>query len=176
MGISCCLRPDAILGLDKDLKMPNIKFKTTTPVSEFGYVEKLKKADIKTSGALKKAVLSKSTKQSSTKKADEEKEDSEKKPDEDKKMDVDSKESDEKEEIKTHELANPSRVTKAQRTTVESVLGDRYEPVFGKSPLYGVVILRDKKPDEEKKYVDTVVSNKGLQPPADFKYRDPLLL
>jgi len=177
--VSSCFRPDAVIGLDKDLKMPKIQFKTTTPVSEFAYVEKIKKKDIKMSGDLKKAVLSKSTKKTD-KKADDEKEDAEKpvqsgNQSEDKKMDVDAKEEDEKEEVKTHELENPSRVTKAQRQTVASVLGDRYEPVF-QGPLHGVVILRDKKPTEEKTYVDTKVANKGLQPPPDFKYRDPLLV
>jgi len=171
-----CFRPSCVMGLDRNLEMPNIEFQTDAPASHFAYVEKVKKNTEKL-GELKKAVLTKAKSTQSVialAEAEEEKKDS-------KEMDVDEKVEDVKteekkaEETKNHVLKNPSRVTVAQRKHVIGIIGDRYEPVFHSKSLIGVVMLQDKKPTEPTDYVETKVSSSmGVAPPADFKYIDPL--
>merc|ERR1719445_2653469 len=80
-----CFRPSCVMGLDRNLEMPNIEFQTNAPASYFAYVEKVKKNNEKI-GELKKAVLTKakSTQNVIVLAEEEEKKDS-------KEMDVDEK-------------------------------------------------------------------------------------
>merc|ERR1719461_748441 len=70
--ISFCFRPDCVIGLDKNLEMPQVQFQTNAPNSTFAYVEKMKQDNKKASGELKRAVLSKEKKEETKPDADKE--------------------------------------------------------------------------------------------------------
>ncbi|EKX51464.1 26S proteasome regulatory complex, subunit RPN2 [Guillardia theta CCMP2712] len=196
--ISLTYSPTCLIGLNKDLKMPVFDFISHTKPSTFDYPPM---TEVKTSTAPSKvatAILSTTAKTEARKKGkkDEDgkkeeegadkmdvvkeepgKDDTENK-DANKSMDEDKQGGEKKKEPNTTTLSNPARVLPAQRKYITMPADCRYEPVSKK--LWGIVMLRDLKPDEKAEIVEVTIPATALPPkeeeepppPEPFEYTD----
>uniref|UniRef100_A0A7S0E0P0 26S proteasome regulatory subunit RPN2 C-terminal domain-containing protein n=1 Tax=Hanusia phi TaxID=3032 RepID=A0A7S0E0P0_9CRYP len=196
--ISLTYSPTCLIGLNKDLKMPVFDFISHTKPSTFDYPPM---TEVKTSTAPSKvatAILSTTAKTEARKKGkkDEDgkkeeegadkmdvvkeeasKDDAENK-DANKSMEEDKQGSEKKKEPNTTILSNPARVLPAQRKYITMPSDCRYEPVSKK--LWGIVMLRDLKPDEKAEIVEVSIPATALPPkeeeepppPEPFEYAD----
>lgn len=199
--LSLAFAPTAVIGLNKELQMPVGKFKSDAKPELFAYppMKEEKKKDL--GPAAPTAVLSitekakkRELKRTKSKGGDEGDKESptamevdkkeEETKDEDKK-DEDKKEEEEEKEktvFETHEiLANPARVTIAQREHIVFDQDERYSPVrAGPIKGSGVILLTDSKPDEEQVIVETAMpgiegdepEEDEPEPPAPFEYSE----
>jgi len=175
--ISLSFTPTAVIGLNKDLKMPKpFSFQSNAPPSMFAYPAPMEVKKEEKKKKVKKATLSVTAKAKAKKKSDakmeeggdedvemtdktedtkKKKEESEgaKKEGEEKKEgeateDAKEKEKEKKEPEAAFEvLANPARVTWKQQTVMSYDKQQRYQPAK-KVLCPGVVMLRDSSPDE----------------------------
>jgi 26S proteasome regulatory subunit N2 len=191
--ISLAFTPTAVIGLNKDLKMPkNWTFRSNARPSLFAYpppVEIKKKEEKKkvkaTLSVTAKAQARRLKRQTSQMDIDSEggepkdqqptiqQENTDDKP-EDKEDKKDEKKEDE-EEPEFELLQNPARVTWAQRGLVAPGPGERY--VAMSELLAGIVMLRDLTPDVAEEIVVSTPPKLGVpgisddepEPPADFE-------
>lgn len=179
--LSLAFTPACIVGLNADLKMPQVEFKSNARPSQFAYPPPLEEKKNQTKEKVETAVLSitaKHKRKEAEKKKEEEKMDvdPESKPDqstaskkssttlsssvsgtEEEKKAEDEKEKEEKKEPEaTSELLhNPARVMKTQLRILTSKEGSKYAPVKELSHG-GIIMLKNVKPEEEEKLVEFV--------------------
>ncbi|KAJ8277195.1 hypothetical protein GJAV_G00072450, partial [Gymnothorax javanicus] len=155
--LSLAFTPTAIIGLNKDLKMPKVQYRSNCKPSTFAYPPALEVPKEKEKEKVSTAVLS------ITAKAKKKEKDKEKKEKEEEKMEVETEEKDKKEEEKEKEkekekrkepepnfqlLENPARVMPAQLKVLTMPDTCRYQPF---KPLHtgGIIILKDTSEEEE---------------------------
>uniref|UniRef100_UPI00358F1252 26S proteasome non-ATPase regulatory subunit 1 n=1 Tax=Myxine glutinosa TaxID=7769 RepID=UPI00358F1252 len=179
--MSLAFTPTAVIGLNKDLKMPKVQYKSNCKPSTFAYPPPLEAPKEKEKEKVSTAVLSITAKY---KKLEKEKE-KEKKKDEEK-MEVDETErstTEEKKEEKKKEaeptfelLSNPARIMPAQLKVLSMAEGVRYQP-FKPLSMGGIILLRDQSSDAEE-LVESVAAHgpkieeeeKEPDPPEPFEY------
>jgi len=168
--MSLAFTPTAVIGLNKDLKMPEFSFMSNARPSMFGYPPKSKPSTSNAPAKVATAVLS-TTKKAQAKAqrkedvklrssqnvqdamqvdAEDDKEKKNEEPEEEKK-EVKKK----KEEPKTEVKHNPCRVTLGQLEYLSCDIDERYRPIrlTGKTDLFGIVMLKDMKPGETEQFV-----------------------
>lgn len=180
--ISLAFTPTAILGLNKDLKMPKFKFISNAPPSKFAYPPDIKPPEPKKEIKVTKVELA-STKRSkrgalaASRKEKMEIEEEPKKEEEKKEETKMEEESGEDKEQKKKEpsyevLENPARVTRTQLNYIKFDENERYIPVSEGS--FGIVMLYDQRPGEEEEIIDAgvpeVEEDKEPEPPEPFKF------
>uniref|UniRef100_A0A673M0X8 26S proteasome non-ATPase regulatory subunit 1 n=1 Tax=Sinocyclocheilus rhinocerous TaxID=307959 RepID=A0A673M0X8_9TELE len=144
--LSLAFTPTAIIGLNKDLKMPKVQYRSNCKPSTFAYPPPLEVPKEKEKEKVSTAVLSITAK---AKKKEKEKKDKE-----EEKMEVKEKEKEkEKEKKKEPEpnfqmLKNPARAMPAQLKVLAMPDSCRYQPF---KPLHtgGIIILKDTSEEEE---------------------------
>jgi len=182
--------PTALIGLNKDLKMPVFSFRSNAPPSLFAYPPKVQPPAAKAPTKLRTAELS-TTKKAKIRQRQKDKEKEGKptdstaptpmeteKPDkqpEAEKMDLENKgkekeKTEEKKEEKKEEpafeiLNNPARVTVAQVARLSFDTDERYKPVK-QVGAFGISLLRDSKPDLPETFVTP------LKPPTGDELED----
>merc|ERR1711879_646578 len=161
-------QPTAVIGLNANLDMPVVKFRSAAKPSTFGYPPNLEEKKKEDKEKVTTAVLSITNKQ---KKKEAEK----KKGKDDEKMEVDEKKEDDKKEEKKEEkeksdepepnfemLSNPARVMKAQLKVI-SLEDGKYRPM--KDFSIGGVIMLDRSTeigvDEKEEIVEPILVNRG---------------
>jgi len=191
--LSLALQPTALIGLNKELKMPKVEFVSNAAPSVFGYPPPMeeKKGDKK--DKVEKAVLSITVKKH--------RRDAEKKSEKgEEKMDVDDKsaakshgadskeatsenlkegaDKDKKEKEPDFEmLQNPTRVIKPQLKVISLAKNCRYQPLKDVSSG-GIIILRDTQSDQPETLVETVKAGGPVkeeeqaepEPPEPFEW------
>lgn len=175
-------QPTYLIGLNKDLKMPKMKFKSSARPSAFGYPPLLEPPKEKEKEKVTTAILSttakkqaksktstsapstpmevdppaplekKEEKADKTEKKDEEKKDEKK---DEKKEEVVKKE-ERKEEPKSELLTNPARVIVDQRLAMDIPADCRYSSVWKRSGLGGFVLLKDNKSGAEEEIIEAL--------------------
>lgn len=182
--LSLAFQPTALIGLNKELKMPKIEFNSAAAPSVFGYPpameekkdskkEKVEKAILSITSKQKKRDAAKTTKESeekmdiddkatATKESEKEAKDAkETEKDKDTKESKDGKEvKDTKEEEKKKEpdfetLQNPTRVIKPQLKVISLQKNSRYQPLKDVA-CGGIIMLRDTQADQPETLVETV--------------------
>merc|ERR1711992_481999 len=188
--LSLAFQPTAVIGLNSNLDMPVVKFRSAAKPSTYGYPPALEEKKKEDKEKVTTAVLSITNKQ---KKKDAEKK---KGKDGEEKMDVDEKKDDDKKEDKKEEkekekdepepnfemLSNPARVMKAQLKVV-TLEDEKYMPM--KNISIGGVIILDRaqlENDEKEEIVEPILVNKGGSstdseeeepaPPEPFEYTE----
>jgi len=199
--INLAFTPTAVIGLNKDLKMPKFEFKSNAKPSMFAYPPKTQPPTTVAPTKVKTAVLSiASRKELRDKKKDDKMEVDSKasspiaspsvaaaQPSADKDKNAADKPDDKKEEEKKPEekpepefeiKQNPARVTATQVKHLSFNVDDRYKPVR-EGDIYGIFMLRDSKPNEPEEIVEKTVGgvdqkDDGPEPeaPEPFEY-DP---
>jgi len=200
--ISLALTPTAIIGLNKDLKLPEYTFKSNTRPSLFAYPPEVKppaavapskvstavlsysrhagKAGAKSGSSTKVAADSaKSTPEpmdissDKAKPKDEKNKDETPKPEE-KKEEEKKKEPEPQSEIKS----NPARVTLPQLQYLSFDVDARYTPVKT-GEVFGIVMLHDNRPGEAEQLVSqtgklgiSTTEEPEPEPPAPFQWAD----
>jgi len=192
--LSLAFQPTAVIGLNSNLDMPVVQFKSNAKPSTYGYTPNIEEKKKEDKEKVATAVLSITAKQKKklgekNKKDAEEKMDvdAEKKDDKKEKMEVDEKK-DEKEKSEKSEkepealfdmLANPARVMKAQLRVI-SLEDDRYKP--RKDLSIGGIIMLDNTSGEVDEIVEPMEVNKATStteeegeepsPPEPFEWND----
>ena len=156
--ISLAVAPTALIGLNKDLRMPkNFSVKSQTKPSTFAYPPEFKPAEAKEVSRVESAVLSAAKKGGKVEEtAPEVKE-------------VEMKQEDEVPEASDEILDNPCRVVQAQQAYIHFLSasdGARYEPVIS-SRTSGYVVLKDHKADEPEDLLDFGNKPQDAQTPPD---------
>lgn len=178
--LSLALSPTAIIGINKNLEMPNYKIKSNAKPSLFAYPPELKQPKEKAVKALPTFQLS-ITKKTKSREAKKLGETDKTKEEETEKMDVEKKEKEteekEKKEVKpepTFEvLNNPARVTPTQLQHISFDVDSRYVPIVSD---YGIVLLKDTKPEEKEELIEINKSTSGSstenepKPPEPFEF------
>jgi len=188
--LSLAFQPTAIVGLNKDLEMPVVSFKSAAKPSMYGYTPMLEEKKKETGEKVATAVLSitnKQKKKEAEKKKTEKMDVDEKEDKDDKKMEVDDKKKDEADEKKPEKkaeeatfeiLPNPARVMKAQ-LRVCSVVDAKYSPM--KNVSIGGVVMLNNVTGEKEEIVEPMAVNKGAteedegaepEPPQPFLYTE----
>merc|ERR1712168_24916 len=198
--LSLAFQPTAVIGLNSNLDMPVVKFKSNAKPSVYGYppaLEEKKKEDKEKVTTAVLSITNKQKKKEAEKKKGKESEDKmdvdEKKDDKKEKMDVDEKKEDEKDKKDTEKaadepepnfelLSNPARVMKAQLKVV-SMEDSKYRPM--KDMSIGGVIMLDRaelEADEKEEIVEPILVNKAGSsndteeeepaPPEPFQYTE----
>lgn len=186
--LSLAFVPTCTIGLNSNLKMPKVEFRSNAKPSMFAYPPNLEEKKEKAKDKVETAVLSITAKQK--------KKDAEKKKDEEK-MEVDEeaaekekekaekeKEEKEKEEKKkepepTFEmLSNPARTMRAQLKVLSMSEGSRYTTIKDISNG-GIILLRDIKPGEKEEIVEPVAAGgpkteeeEEPEPPEPFEWTE----
>merc|ERR1719318_534534 len=182
--LSLAFQPTAVIGLNSNLDMPVVKFKSSAKPSMFGYppnLEEKKKEDKEKVTTAVLSITNKQKKKEAEKKKGKDGEDKmevdEKKEDKKEKMEVDEKKEEEKKDEKEKEkekeksyepepnfelLSNPARVMKAQLKVV-SLEDGKYRPM--KDISIGGVIMLDRSTevgvDEKEEIVEPILVNRG---------------
>ncbi|TMS20212.1 26S proteasome non-ATPase regulatory subunit 1 [Larimichthys crocea] len=181
--LSLAFTPTAIIGLNKDLKMPKVQYRSNCKPSTFAYPPALEVPKEKEKEKVSTAVLSITAKAK--------KKEKEKKEKEEEKMEVEvqegekEKKDEEKEKEKKKEaepnfqlLENPARVMPAQLKVLNMPETCRYQPF---KPLHtgGIIIMKDTS-EEEEELVEPVSAHgpkieeeeQEPEPPEPFEYID----
>lgn len=182
--LSLAFQPTALIGLNKELKMPKIEFTSNAAPSVFGYPpameekkdskrEKVEKAVLSITSKQKKRDAAKSNKESEekmevddksvaskeTKDSEKEKKDSKEsekdKDGKDKEKEKEGKEDEKKKEPEFEVLQNPTRVIKPQLKVISLQKASRYQPLKDVS-CGGIIMLRDTQSDQPETLVETV--------------------
>jgi len=75
-------------------------------------------------------------------------------------------------------LENPARVTRAQLKYLTFDVDPRYVPIAHQGDLLGIVMLKDKKPEEKEELITEAVTTTTVEveaeapPPEPFEYQD----
>ncbi|XP_072266274.1 26S proteasome non-ATPase regulatory subunit 1 [Pyxicephalus adspersus] len=172
--LSLSFTPTCVIGLNKDLKMPKVQYRSNCKPSTFAYPAPLEVPKEKEKEKVSTAVLSITAKAKKKEKEKEKKEEE--------KMEVD--ETEKKEEKKKEPepnfqlLENPARVMPAQLKVLTMPEGSRYQP-FKPLSIGGIIILRDTS-EEEEQLVEPVAAHgpkieeeeQEPEPPQPFEYLD----
>ncbi|CAG08091.1 unnamed protein product, partial [Tetraodon nigroviridis] len=176
--LSLAFTPTAIIGLNKDLKMPKVQYRSNCKPSTFAYPPALEIPKEKEKEKVSTAVLSITAKAK--------KKEKEKKEKEEEKMEVEGeKKEEEKEKEKKKEvepnfqlLENPARAMPAQLKVLTMPESCRYQPF---KPLHtgGIIIMKDTS-EEEEELVEPVSAHgpkieeeeQEPEPPEPFEYID----
>jgi len=151
------LTPTAIVGLNKDLKLPKFTFKSNARPSLFAYPPEVKPPEVKAPTKVSTAVLSyakgkgKAQAKPTPMEVDKPEIKSKEEQDKDKQENKEEKKEEEKKpeeeeplfEIKT----NPARITILQTHHLSFDVDTRYQPIK-QHDVFGIVVLRDLKPGE----------------------------
>jgi len=194
-------QPTAVIGLNANLDMPVVKFRSGAKPSTFGYppnLEEKKKEDKEKVTTAVLSITNKQKKKEAEKKkgkdGDDKMEVDEKKEDKKEKMEVDEKKEEDKKEEKEKDkseepepnfelLSNPARVMKAQLKVV-SLEDGKYRPMKDIS-IGGIIMLDRSKEigvDEKEEIVEPILVNRGgassddseeePAPPEPFEYKE----
>lgn len=179
--LSLAFTPTAIIGLNKDLKMPKVQYRSNCKPSTFAYPPALEVPKEKEKEKVSTAVLSITAKAK--------KKEKEKKEKEEEKMEVEVQEGEKEKEKKDEEkkkepepnfqlLENPARVMPAQLKVLTMPESCRYQPF---KPLHtgGIIIMKDTS-EEEEELVEPVSAHgpkieeeeQEPEPPEPFEYID----
>merc|ERR1719384_1288936 len=171
--LSLAFQPTAVIGLNANLDMPVVKFRSGAKPSTFGYPPNLEEKKKEDKEKVTTAVLSITNKQK--KKVDEKKEDE--------KKDEKEKEKSDEPEPNFELLSNPARVMKAQLKVV-SLEDGKYRPMKDIS-IGGIIMLDRSKEigvDEKEEIVEPILVNRGgassddseeePAPPEPFEYKE----
>merc|ERR1711872_755759 len=184
--LSLAFQPTAIIGLNSNLDMPVVQFRSNAKPSTYGYTPNIEEKKKEDKEKVATAVLSITAKQKK-KNAEKVKKDGEEKMDVDTEKKEDKKEKMEVEEDKKEPepnfemLSNPARVMKAQLKVI-SLEDARYRPMKDLS-IGGIVMLnRTDKGDKEEEIVEPMEVNKASTgseeegdepaPPEPFEWRE----
>jgi len=190
--LSLAFKPTSIIGLNSDLKMPKMEFKSNAKPSLYAYPPPLEEKKEKESEKITTAVLSITAKHK--------KKEAEKKEKDGEKMDVDEEtkeskadtettkekakvEKDDKEvkekkepEATSEIISNPSRVMRQQLKVVQMASASRYKPMKDLA-VGGVILMRDSRKAEAEDLVEPVAAGgpkveaeKEPEPPEPFEY------
>lgn len=192
--LSLAFQPTALIGLNKELKMPKIEFTSNAAPSVFGYPPAMEEKKDSKKEKVEKAILSITSKQK--------KRDAAKSKEGEEKMDVDdksaakdskdtketkeTKDTDSKESKETKEtekepdfeiLHNPTRVIKPQLKVISQSKNSRYVPLKDVS-CGGIIMLRDTQTDQPENLVETVKAGGPVkeedssepEPPEPFEW------
>ncbi|CAC5372015.1 PSMD1 [Mytilus coruscus] len=178
-------KPTCLIGLNEDLKMPILEFRSNAKPSHYAYPPPLEDKKEKTKEKVETAVLSITAKQKKKEAEKKEKEekmdvDDEKKDDEKEKEKADDKKEKKEEERKEEKmeesstekkekepeptfqiLTNPARVMKQQLKVINMPEGSRYKPIKEVSSG-GIILLKNCNPDEKEEIIEPSHSN-GLK-------------
>ncbi|ESO95352.1 hypothetical protein LOTGIDRAFT_206376 [Lottia gigantea] len=185
--LSMAFTPTTLIGLNADLKMPKLEFRSNAKPSTYAYIPPLEEKKDKAKEKVETAVLSITAKQKK-KDAEKKKEEKEEKMEDEKKKDGEEKKEGEKEPEKEEKkkepepsfqmLNNPVRVMKSQLKVLSSVEGSRYKPVK-ELVIGGIIMLKNRKPEEEEEIVEAVVAGgpkteeeEEPEPPEPFEYTE----
>ncbi|XP_068175159.1 26S proteasome non-ATPase regulatory subunit 1 [Antennarius striatus] len=181
--LSLAFTPTAVIGLNKDLKMPKVQYRSNCKPSTFAYPPALEVPKEKEKEKVSTAILSITAKAK--------KKEKEKKEKEEEKMEVEVQEGEkekkdedkEKEKKKEAEpnfqlLENPARVMPAQLKVLTMPETCRYQP-FKQLHTGGIIILKDTS-EEEEELVEPVSAHgpkieeeeQEPEPPEPFEYMD----
>merc|ERR1711910_116135 len=172
--LSLAFQPTAVIGLNANLDMPVVKFKSNAKPSMYGYPPALEEKKKEDKEKVTTAVLSITNKQ---KKKEAEKK---KKEGGEEKMDVDEEKKDEKSEEDKKEpeplfemLSNPARVMKAQLKVINMEDG-KYRPM--KDISIGGIVLLDRAElgaEDEEQIVEPMEVNKGASSSSEEEGEEP---
>jgi len=195
-------QPTCLIGLNKDLKMPAMKFRSCARPATYAYPPLLEPPKEKEKEKVSTAVLSTTAKKAAKSKAatpapmeveekkDTTKEEEEKKKKEEKKEEKkedkkdekkDEKKEDKKDDAKFELLSNPARVMIEQRNIMDIPADCRYSTVWKKSTLGGFVVLRDSKEGTEEQIIESLKpamsddkssEEEEPSPPEPFEYTE----
>jgi len=183
--ISLAFTPTAIIGLNKDLKVPKLEFVSNAKPSLFAYPPDIKPPAAVTITKVAAPVLSTARKAKSKKDQmtidDEKKEENEKK--EEEKKESEEKKKRRKKEPTSEIKQNPARITVEQLKYISFKDDERFQPIRSnkKGDLFGIVVLKDSKPELPEDIVDSSEnannnSNNIVEDepsaPADFEFQD----
>lgn len=195
--ISLAFTPTCIIGLNADLKMPKMEFKSNAKPSTYGYPAPLEEKKEREREKVTTAVLSitaKAKKKEAEKKEKEEKMDvDDEKPEESKEKKEEPKENkDSKKEKSMKEddgekrepepnfemLSNPARVMKQQLKVIQMPEGSRYTPLKDIN-IGGIIMMNNSKKTEQEELVEPVVAGgpkledeEEPDPPEPFEYTE----
>merc|ERR1719268_385973 len=169
--LSLAFQPTAVIGLNSNLDMPVVKFKSNAKPSMYGYPPALEQ---------KKKEAEKKKKEGGEEKMDV---DAEKK-EEKEKMDVDEKKEEDKKDEKSEDdkkepeplfemLSNPARVMKAQLKVINMEDG-KYRPM--KDISIGGIVLLDRAElgaEDEEQIVEPMEVNKGASSSSEEEGEEP---
>lgn len=191
--LSMAFTPTCLVGLNEDLKMPKLEFRSNAKPSQYAYPPPLEDKKEKTKEKVLTAVLSitaKQKKKEAEKKKDEEKMDvdDEKKEKEEEKMETEEGEKEKQDKEKSEKekepeanfqmLDNPARVMKAQLKVLVMPEGSRYVPV---KDVFngGIILLRNNKPGEQEEIIEPVAAGGPKieeedepEPPEPFEWTE----
>lgn len=165
--LSLAFQPTALIGLNKELKMPKVEFTSNAAPSVFGYPPAMEEKKDSKKEKVEKAILSITSKQkrrdAAKTKEGEEKMDVDDKAavkSETEKKDADAKDTQEAEKTKEKEpdsevLHNPTRVIKPQLKVISLQKNARYVPLKDVA-CGGIIMLRDTQADQPETLVETV--------------------
>ncbi|XP_063692760.1 26S proteasome non-ATPase regulatory subunit 1-like [Bolinopsis microptera] len=195
-------QPTYLIGLNKDLKMPVMKFKSCAKPSAYAYPPLLEPPKEKEKEKVSTAILSTTAKKAAKSKTaaatpmevdppataaaekKEEKKVEEKKDEkkEEKKEKGDDEKKEKKEEAKCELIANPARVLVEQRNVMDIESSSRYSSVWNRNGLGGFIVLRDTKGGVEEDIIETLqptaaaeettTEEKEPSPPEPFEYTE----
>lgn len=182
--ISLAFIPTCVIGLNADLKMPVLEYKSNAKPSLYAYPAPLEEKKEKSTGHKLPAILSITLKQSKKKEKQkeekmevesQEEQEKKKKEEESKKAEEEQKKKDEKEA--TFELlANPARAIRPQLKVMQMPENSRYKPIKELN-IGGIVMMRDLHKNEPEKFVEAVIAGgpkmedeKEPDAPEPFEY------
>lgn len=195
--LSMAFTPTCLVGLNEDLKMPKLEFRSNAKPSQFAYPPPLEDKKEKTKEKVLTAVLSitaKQKKKEAEKKKDEEKMDvddekkEKEKEKEEEKMETEEGEKEKQDKEKSEKekepepnfqmLDNPARVMKAQLKVLVMPEGSRYLPVKDVSHG-GIILLKNNKPGEQEEIIEPVAAGGPKmeeedepEPPEPFEWTE----
>ena len=190
--LSLAFVPTSLIGLNEDLQMPKIEFKSNAKPSMFAYPPALEEKKDKTKEKVETAVLSitaKHKKKEAEKKDKEEKmdvdeekkdEEKEKKPDVKKEESKDVKEEEKKKEPEptSEMLANPARIMKPQLKVLSMAEECRYKPLKELS-VGSIIMLKDSTPGQKQDIIEAVAAGGPKiededepEPPEPFEWTE----
>lgn len=188
--LSLAFTPTSIIGLNLDMNMPKVEFKSNAKPSVFAYPPALEEKKDKNKEKVETAVLSITAKQQKRKdgekkkddkmEVEEEKTDAEK--EKEKKEEAEKKEKEEekkKEAEATFEmLTNPARVMKAQLKVISLASGSRYIPLKDIT-VGGIIMLKNARPAETEDIIELVAAGGPKveeetepEPPEPFEWTE----
>jgi len=189
--LSLTFTPTAIIGLNKNLKMPQpFKFVSNSRPSQYAYPAPIEINKEEKKVTVVKATLSVTAKAKARAKKkggaemeveEEPKEEkTEEVKEEEKPMEEEEKPVEVKEEVPEldfEECSNPSRVTWQQQKTLSYSIDQRYIPVK-KTLTSGIIMLKDNEPEKDEIVVSPKAPKMGVpgvdadepEPPADFEF------
>merc|ERR1719186_1982065 len=169
--LSLAFQPTALIGLNKDLEMPVVQFRSNAKPSTYGYPAQLEEKKKEDKEKVATAILSITVKQK--------RKDAEKKKKDEEKMEVDEKKEEEtkkegekekKEEALFEHLSNPARVLKSQLKVVQ-LEDTKYKPV--KDISIGGMVMLENISGEEETLVEPMVVAKAEDKPEQDEGAEP---